>query len=167
MNSAPSTTADRPVTPPAAPDWPGQLVVFDGDCPLCRRSVHFILAHESHPVTGLVTLQSALGHRLGAHFDEDADDLDSMWLIRGGALYRDSDGLWRTAQSLKTPWSAAAGIRWLPASLRDGVYRWVGRYRKRLATDPGMGGAAASRLLSALNRVQCENLSLPETLADP
>ncbi|GHC24463.1 hypothetical protein GCM10010082_16320 [Kushneria pakistanensis] len=141
-------------------------MVFDGECPLCRRAVHAILAHEAQPITGLVALQSRLGHHLGAHFGEDADDLDSMWLIRDGALYRDSDGLWRTAQSLKAPWSAAAGLRWLPTPLRDGVYRVVGRYRKKLATDPGMGGAVQARLLTTLTHAQCERLSLPATLAD-
>ncbi|WP_445620029.1 thiol-disulfide oxidoreductase DCC family protein [Kushneria sp. Sum13] len=141
-------------------------MVFDGDCPLCRRSVHAIVAHEAWTMTGLVTLQSALGHQLGDHFGEDAEDLDSMWLIRDGALYRDSDGLWRTAQSLTPPWSAAAGLRWLPVPLRDGCYRMVGRYRKKLATDPGMGGAVQSRLLTRLTRAQCDRLSLPATLAE-
>ncbi|MFC0337758.1 Predicted thiol-disulfide oxidoreductase YuxK, DCC family [Kushneria avicenniae] len=166
MNSAPNTIANNAATPPATPDRPGQLVVFDGDCPLCRRSVHFILAHEARPVTALVTLQSALGHRLGEHFGEDAEDLDSMWLIRDGALYRDSDGLWRTAQSLKAPWSAAAGLRWVPTPLRDGLYQLVGRYRKRLASDPGMGGAVQYRLLETLSQAQCARLSLPASLAD-
>lgn len=166
MNSVRNTIKDSAATPPSDPDWPGQLVVFDGDCPLCRRSVHAILAHEAQPVTGLVTLQSELGHRLGAHFGEDADDLDSMWLIRDGALYRDSDGLWRTAQSLTPPWSAAAGLRWLPIPLRDGLYKMVGRYRKKLATDPGMGGAVQSRQLESLTRAQCDRLSLPAELAD-
>ncbi|WP_438765150.1 thiol-disulfide oxidoreductase DCC family protein [Kushneria sp. TE3] len=175
MNSAPSTTKDSTTAdgtagshhdaPPTDPDWPGQLVVFDGDCPLCRRSVHAIVAHEAQPITGLVTLQSSLGHQLGAHFDEDADDLDSMWLIRDGALFRDSDGLWRTAQSLKAPWSAAAGLRWLPVPLRDGAYQLVGRYRKQLASDPGLDGVQ-DRILTTLTPAQCSHLSLPTTLAD-
>ncbi len=165
MNSARNTIVDDCGNPMTDPAWPGQLVVFDGECPLCRRAVHAILALEAAPITGLVTLQSALGHRLGAHFDEDADDLDSMWLIRDGALYRDSDGLWRTAQSLKAPWSAASGLRWLPVTLRDGVYRLVGRYRKRLASDPGLEGVQSS-LLTTLTHAQCLRLSLPATLAD-
>lgn len=162
MNSVPNTIADA-MTDPA---WPGQLVVFDGDCPLCRRAIHFILAHEARPITGLVTLQSALGHQLGDHFGEDADDLDSMWLILDGILYRDSDGLWRTAQALTPPWSAAAGLRFVPTPVRDGVYQLVGRYRKRLASDPGMGGHVQSRLLKTLTGAQCARLSLPMTLAD-
>lgn len=166
MNSAHSTTSNSATAPPADPDWPGQLVVFDGDCPLCRRAVHFILAREARPITALVTLQSALGHRLGEHFGEDANDLDSMWLICDGALSRDSDGLWRTAQSLEAPWSAAAGLRFVPTPMRDGVYQLVGRYRKRLASDPGMGGDVQSRLLETLSPAQCARLFLPASLAD-
>ena len=142
-----------------------QLIVFDGGCPLCRRSVAWLLRHERAPITALVTLQSTLGHRLGEHFGENADALDSVWLIRAGRLHRDSEALWRTAQVLKSPLQLLAYLRWLPQGLRDGCYTLIGRYRHRLSRDPGLDEAVQARLLAGLSPAQCRALDLPEALA--
>ncbi|RKR07380.1 putative DCC family thiol-disulfide oxidoreductase YuxK [Kushneria sinocarnis] len=142
-----------------------QLIVFDGDCPLCRRSVAWLLRHERRPTIGLVTLQSTLGHRLGDHFDESADQLDSVWLIRSGRLHRDSEALWRAAEALTAPFAGLAQLRRLPQPLRDGVYALIGRYRHRLARDPGLDEAVQARLLAGLSPAQCRALDLPEALA--
>lgn len=154
MNSARAITAETGLR---------QLVVFDGECPLCRRAVRALLRLEAAPVTGLVTLQSSLGHRLGEHFGENADALDSVWLIRDGALYRDSEALWRCAEEFKRPWAFISALRFLPRPLRDGVYQIIGRFRRYLATDPGE--VASERLLTELDDADCRTLDLPLSLA--
>ncbi|MHB0774786.1 thiol-disulfide oxidoreductase DCC family protein [Halomonas sp. WWR20] len=156
MNSA------RPII--ATEHW-RTLVVLDADCPLCRRSAHFLLRHESGPRFLLAGLSSSVGERLGRHFGADPRRLDSVWCIRDGELFRDSEALWRLAQGLRWPWTLGAELRQLPRPLRDIAYRAVGNHRHRLAPDIALNSAARGRFITTLTEEHCRQLGLPSYLA--
>ncbi|GAB2789128.1 hypothetical protein GCM10027040_14210 [Halomonas shantousis] len=141
------------------------LVVLDAGCPLCRRSAHFLLRHENGPRFLLAGLASPVGERLGAYFGTDPHRLDSVWCIRDGRLFRDSEALWRLADELRWPWSLFAELRSLPRPLRDVAYRGVGRYRRRLAPDVALNDAARERFITTLTATHCRQLGLPARLA--
>lgn len=140
------------------------LLVLDAECPLCRRAVHFVLRHARAPVY-LASLHDMPARRLGEHFGADPGQLDSVWLVRGGELHRDSAALWRLAQGLQWPWRGLAALRWCPCTWRDGVYHVVGRWRHRLAPVTDWSQQAHASWVSHLDETTCRRLGLPLILA--
>jgi predicted DCC family thiol-disulfide oxidoreductase YuxK len=108
------------------------IVVFDALCPLCSANARFILKRDRARRFRLASVQSDVGRALYTRFGLDADDPDTMLVVHGDRLYRDSDAVLAIARALGAPWSAAAAARLVPRALRDAAYRWVARNRYRL-----------------------------------
>lgn len=108
------------------------IVVFDGLCPLCSANARFILRHDHARRFRLAALQSEAGRALYRRFGLDPADPDTMIVVDGDRLFRDSDAVLAIARGLGAPWSAAALLRALPRAVRDGAYRWIARHRYRL-----------------------------------
>ena len=70
-----SLTAENPVTVTAP------MLVYDGSCGFCSRSVQFILRHERSHDLLFVTRDSPLGQELRRHFHLEA--VESMLWIDG------------------------------------------------------------------------------------
>ena len=105
------------------------VLLYDGTCALCDRSVQFVLDHEAAPRIQFASLQSAAGRSLSASCGLSADGLDSLVLVDGGQCYTESDAALRVARHLAAPWRWASALRVVPRPVRDGVYRWVARHR--------------------------------------
>src|SRR5512139_1028037 len=95
------------------------LMIFDGVCHLCTRSVKFILAHESSPTLRFVLLQSPAGARMMRELGLSADDAKTFVLIVDGKPYVRSEAAIRVARYLRQPWRMLGGIRVIPRALRD------------------------------------------------
>ncbi|MFO1317252.1 MAG: thiol-disulfide oxidoreductase DCC family protein [Burkholderiales bacterium] len=107
------------------------VVVFDGVCNLCTRSVRFILAHEAQPVLMFASLQSPAGARLLRESGFDPGTVGTFVLVSDGSCHVKSDAALRVARFLRMPWRALAALRIVPRPLRDGVYDAVARNRYR------------------------------------
>jgi predicted DCC family thiol-disulfide oxidoreductase YuxK len=112
------------VAPPDAP-----VVLFDGVCGLCNRFVDFALRRDRAGRLRFAALQSPPGRALLAGAGLDPEALDSVVLVRGGRVYRESAAALRVLAELGLPWSLAAAGLAVPAPLRDAVYRFVARRR--------------------------------------
>lgn len=109
------------------------IVVFDALCPLCSRNDRFILERDRARHFRLASVQSEAGRALYRRFALDADDPETMLVVDGDRLHRDSDAVLAIARALGAPWrAAAAALRLVPRRLRDAAYRWVARNRFRL-----------------------------------
>jgi predicted DCC family thiol-disulfide oxidoreductase YuxK len=108
------------------------IVVFDALCPLCSANARFILRHDRARTFRLASVQSEAGRALYRRFGLDADDPDTMLVVDGERLLRDSGAVLAIARGLGAPWSAAAALRFVPRRLRDSAYRCVARNRYRL-----------------------------------
>jgi predicted DCC family thiol-disulfide oxidoreductase YuxK len=105
------------------------IMIFDGVCHLCTRSVKFILAHESAPTLRFVPVQSAAGARMMREFGLSAEDARTFVLVVDGKPYVRSEAAIRVARYLRPPWRALGGIRVLPRAFRDWGYDVVARNR--------------------------------------
>lgn len=119
------------------------VVLFDGRCNLCNRTVQLILDYERAPELRFAALQSVVAR----HLVERVFDDDEAKLLLGGAagdgapdsiVLIDGDrGLTRSAAALRIARYLRAPYRWLswlvivPRPLRDFVYRWIGQRRYR------------------------------------
>jgi predicted DCC family thiol-disulfide oxidoreductase YuxK len=129
-------------------DVPGPIVLYDGVCGLCQRSVQFLLARDRRQLW-YAPLQGETAAALRAIHPEIPATLESVVLVDDGRVYLRSKAFLHVARYLTAPWRWAYHLRWLPAFLLDLGYRLVARVRYRI-----WGKFDACRLPSADERAQ-------------
>jgi predicted DCC family thiol-disulfide oxidoreductase YuxK len=107
------------------------VVIFDGVCNLCARSVKFILNHEAAPVLRFIPLQSPAGVRHLRELGFDPADAKTFVLIADGKAHVKSDAAIRLASYLRGAWKLIGAIRIIPRAVRDWMYDVVARNRYR------------------------------------
>lgn len=110
----------------------GPIVVFDAMCLLCSRGARFLIERDRAGIFRLASVQSAAGADLCRRFGIDPGDPESMILVEGARMLRDSDAVIAIARRLGGPWRLAGALTAIPRPLRDAAYRWVARNRYRL-----------------------------------
>ncbi|AMY10039.1 hypothetical protein LuPra_03267 [Luteitalea pratensis] len=108
------------------------VIIFDGDCLFCQRSVRFIHRHDRANAYRFAARQTSVGTRLLGDVGVGLAP-NSMVLIDDEGIWLRSDAVLRIAGRLGAPWSVARILLGVPRPLRDGVYRIVARVRHRLA----------------------------------
>ena len=114
-----------------SPSPTSPVLLYDGVCNLCDRSVQFVLDHEAESTFRFAALQSDVGRRLADAHGIDADALASLVVVDGGRVYTRSDAALRIAQDLRAPWRALQATRYVPRVVRDAVYDLVASNRYR------------------------------------
>ncbi|MEZ5417398.1 MAG: thiol-disulfide oxidoreductase DCC family protein [Vicinamibacterales bacterium] len=109
------------------------VVLFDGTCAFCERSVIFIATRDPQGYFRFGASQTPAAQALLAGFGETRESTRSIVLIEDGRLYRKSTAVLRIARRLPWPWSLAALGLAVPRPLRDAVYGVVAAVRHRLA----------------------------------
>lgn len=108
------------------------IVVFDALCVLCSGGARFLIEHDRAGLFRLASVQSPAGAALCRRFGIDPDDPESMILVEGERMLRDSDAVIAIARRLGGPWRLAGALAAMPRPVRDAAYRWVARNRYRL-----------------------------------
>lgn len=125
------STAELSANPLLASSPP--LLVYDGSCGFCSRSVQFILRHERRRDLLFVTRDSGFGQELRRHFH--LESVESMLWIAGDQAAIESTAVLRAARYLGGIWSALAVVGWfVPAPIRNWAYRLIARHRRRLSS---------------------------------
>jgi predicted DCC family thiol-disulfide oxidoreductase YuxK len=106
------------------------VVIFDGLCRFCDRSVQFILAHDRREYFRFAPSQSSAAARLLARCGLSVAPGTIVLLDETGCHTRSTATL-RIARRLGRPWSFFGVLLWLPVWLRDPVYAFVARHRLR------------------------------------
>ena len=105
------------------------IVIFDGVCNLCARSVQFILRHESEPRFQFSPVQSAAGARLLTAHGYSAANVATFVFLSEGKVYTRSTAALRIARHFKGPWQLLRALWIVPRPLRDLLYDLVARNR--------------------------------------
>lgn len=108
---------------------PQAVVLFDGVCNLCDKSVRFIFRHDPSGYFRFAPLQSETGQKLLAEAGASAPDLNSILLIEDGKVYDRSTAALRIARRLSAPFSALWMGMIVPKPLRDFVYKIIAKNR--------------------------------------
>lgn len=109
----------------------GPVVLFDGVCNFCNRSVNFILDRDVHRHFRFAALQSDAGQAVLRHFGLRTDDFDTAVLVEHGRAYTKSSAALRIARGLGGWWSLLALLLAIPPFLRDAAYDLLARNRYR------------------------------------
>jgi len=104
------------------------VVLFDGVCNLCNRSVDFIIRNEKSDKLQFASLQSDIGK--GITSKSGLDEIpDSVMLYVDGKLLVRSDAILAICAYLKRPYVYGTIFRYVPKVLRDSVYRLIAKNR--------------------------------------
>jgi predicted DCC family thiol-disulfide oxidoreductase YuxK len=107
------------------------IVIFDGVCNLCVRSVKFIINHEADQFLRFTPLQSPAGRRLLREYGFDPEDAKSFVLVADGKPYVKSDAAIRVARHLRGGWRLIGAIKIIPRPIRNWTYDVIARNRYR------------------------------------
>jgi predicted DCC family thiol-disulfide oxidoreductase YuxK len=108
------------------------VVLYDGECGLCHRSVKFILAHERDHDLKFAPLQGETAAALRAKYPTIPANLDTVVLVEHDRAHLRSKAFLHLASHLRAPWSWGHAFRWFPGFVLDLGYRLIARIRYRI-----------------------------------
>jgi predicted DCC family thiol-disulfide oxidoreductase YuxK len=119
------------------------LVIFDGQCGFCNRSVRWLLRHDTRDRLRFAASQSSAMTAVLARLQTDEptpqDGPGTILVIRNFAsptecVFVRSDATLTLLAELPRPWpSVATALAWIPHELRDFGYRTVARWRHKIS----------------------------------
>jgi predicted DCC family thiol-disulfide oxidoreductase YuxK len=107
------------------------IILFDGVCNLCDRSVQFILKRDKKGYFQFASLQSEAGQALLQKYNLPTEDFGSFVLIEKGKAYQKSTGALRVCRHLGAAWPLMYGFIIIPPFIRHAVYTLLARNRYR------------------------------------
>jgi predicted DCC family thiol-disulfide oxidoreductase YuxK len=107
------------------------VLLFDGVCNLCNRSVQWVLLHDPKGIFRFASLQSDIGQALLRQHGLSTQKFDTVVLLDGPRVFLRSDAPLEVARRLGGLWSLFYAFKIVPRALRDAVYDWVARNRYR------------------------------------
>ncbi len=125
------------------------LVLYDGNCGLCARSVRWILDHERDHAIVFAPLQGSTAALARARFPRIPSSVDTVVYISEGRAHLRSKALLHAARHLRAPWRWGYAVRWLPGAVLDLAYRLVAAVRYRI-----WGHADACQLATPAQRAR-------------
>ena len=107
-----------------------KIILFDGVCNLCDKSVQIIIKNDKKDDFRFVALQSELGEKIINHIKIDRTKTDSIVLYEPGyAYYYKSKAAFRIAIYLGGFYSIVSLFRFLPSFVTDFVYDFIAKNR--------------------------------------
>jgi predicted DCC family thiol-disulfide oxidoreductase YuxK len=123
------------------------VLFYDGDCPLCNRVVTFILNHERSPEILFSALNSEATAQWMAKHPECRMDEDTVYFFEGQRLHCRSTAVLKILPYLRC-YVQGFRLGWIfPRALRDAVYNFVAKRRKRIVKECRVDQRLAQRLL--------------------
>lgn len=123
------------------------IMVYDGDCGFCTRSVRFVLDRDRKRVLCFASRDGVAGQGIRARHPALQSVESLLWVDRVNGVERvltHSDAVLAVAAYLGGIYGMLATVGGLvPRALRDPVYQLVAKVRRRL-----MGGASSCMLPS-------------------
>jgi predicted DCC family thiol-disulfide oxidoreductase YuxK len=127
----------------------GPIVLYDGDCGFCAKSVRWILAHERDHAIRFAPLQGATAARLRRRYPRIPAAIASVVYVADGRVHLRSKAMLHVARHLRAPWRWGHALRWLPGFVLDLGYRLIAAVRYRI-----WGHADACQLVSPEQRLR-------------
>lgn len=103
-----------------------KIVIYDGTCGLCSRSLRLLIRLDTHKTFRYTSLQGKFVKTLPL----DAD-IDSIVFYDEGTLYYKSSAILKILRSLGGFWVMVTLFYGVPRFIRDAAYDVVAKYRYR------------------------------------
>lgn len=107
-----------------------KIILFDGVCNLCDKSVQLIIKNDKKDIFRFVALQSELGEKIINYIGIDRNKTDSIVLYEPGySYYYKSKAAFRIAQYLGGFYCLISLFRFLPFFITDFIYDFIAKNR--------------------------------------
>ncbi|TAK60193.1 MAG: thiol-disulfide oxidoreductase DCC family protein [Bacteroidetes bacterium] len=108
------------------------LIIFDGECNFCNRSVQFIIKRDREEKFKFASSQSPAGKQILTQFNLQPETIDTVVLIQDGKSYTKSDAAINIAQELPGFWKFFSVVKIIPRPIRDYFYTIIAHNRYAL-----------------------------------
>jgi predicted DCC family thiol-disulfide oxidoreductase YuxK len=108
------------------------VILFDGVCNLCNKSVLFVIARDSRGLFRFAPLQGSFAQQRLQQASQPSLQQSSVVLLDNGRVFYRSEAVLRIARQLPWPWPLLYGCIVVPRVLRDAAYNLLARHRYRL-----------------------------------
>ena len=105
-----------------------KIILFDGVCYFCDKSVQFIIKHDPASNFLFAYLQSEKGIQLKKDY-HIPEEMDSIILIEGNRYHSKSAAALKIARELKGGWKLFYSFILIPRPIRDAAYDLIARNR--------------------------------------
>lgn len=119
---------------PAVPhfDDAHALIIYDGVCVLCSRSMQRIAAADHAGMFRFASAQSPLGQAVFKHYQLDPVAFETVLLLSEGRAFGKLDMAFEVARRLGRAWLLFALFKPLPRRWQDAAYDLVAKNRYRI-----------------------------------
>ena len=114
---------------------PDQIIFYDGDCGLCNRSVAYVLKHEKEKTIFFASIQSDFTKQLFQTKGWEEPDLSTVYFLENGRLFKKSTAALKVSKFLKVPKSWMVTFFIVPKFIRDAVYDFIAKRRKKIVKE--------------------------------
>lgn len=119
------------------------IILFDGECNFCDKSVQFIIKRDPNGYFKFASLQSEIGEELLKKYQVPSS-IDSIILIQNDQYYIKSSAALRICKYLKGPWKLFSTLIIVPRPIRNffyGIiaknrYKWFGKQESCMLPTP-------------------------------
>ena len=108
-----------------------KVILFDGVCGLCNKSVDFLIVRDKGKQFSFSPLQGKFARE---YVPEDTENLDTIVYWENGRVFRRSSAVLHILTQLGGAWVLLFPFLLIPPTLRDLFYRFVARIRYRVAS---------------------------------
>ncbi|GAE28463.1 hypothetical protein JCM9140_4701 [Halalkalibacter wakoensis JCM 9140] len=108
-----------------------QIILFDGACNFCDKSVQFIITRDPDAFFSFASLQSDIGKQLAKNYSVP-EKTNSLILLDGKQYYVKATAVFRICEKLSWPWKAFTCFRILPLFISNFLYDTLAKNRYRL-----------------------------------
>jgi len=98
------------------------VMLFDGHCKLCKRSVNFVIKHGGQNKFRFASLQSDSGKLLLSGIPVNKQSIDSIVYIEDKKIFYRSTAILRIVKRLGKVWQLLYILIIVPPFIRDWVY---------------------------------------------
>jgi len=105
------------------------IVLYDGVCSLCNKTVQFIISCDSKSKFKFASLQSESGQLLLAQIGSPNDNFDSIIYICDTRFFIKSTAVMRILRELDGGWHLLSFFIIIPRVFRDMVYDIISKWR--------------------------------------
>ncbi len=107
---------------------PSPLIIYDGFCHLCNRSVNFILKHDNKKIFRFTPFHSSFAIKMLTENIEMPKG-NTVILLLDGKTYTRSDAALKTMMLLKRKWKLFYPLYLIPKFIRNGIYNIIAHNR--------------------------------------
>lgn len=108
------------------------VVLFDGDCTVCNRSIEFIALRDKKKRFQFAPLQSLKGIELLKDFSINPTQLNSLVVLDGKNLFTHSTAVLQIFKNLSGGWRLLYIGVLLPRIIRDKLYTLIAERRHKI-----------------------------------